>query len=116
MVLDSAYKQRRIRYCLRQKILPIAVSEAEMWDQPSARDICVAFVVARVPYEAPHETSCDRTPCERSNESAGSINCRLLDEKMRNWSNPITIYEPKIMRHNLCTNVHVTAPTLFGVR
>ena len=53
MVLDSTYKQRRIRYCLRQQILPIAVLEAEMWDQPSSRDICIAFVVARIPYEPP---------------------------------------------------------------
>jgi hypothetical protein len=33
VVLDSACKQRRMHCCLRQQILSIAVSEAEVWDK-----------------------------------------------------------------------------------
>jgi hypothetical protein len=54
VVLDSTYKQRRIRCCLRQHILPIAFSETDVWDQAPARDICIAFVVVLVPYEPPY--------------------------------------------------------------
>jgi hypothetical protein len=115
VVLDSACKQRRIRYCLRQQILPIAVSAAEVWDQASARDICIAFVVALVPYEPP-DCSYDRTACERGNEPTGSINRGVLQEQLRNWANHITVYEPTIMQHILYTKAHITAPTRFGVR
>jgi len=116
VVLDSACKQRRMRCCLRQQILPIAVSEAEVWDQPSARDICIAFVVVVVHYEPPHVRLYLRQKTLYGNENSVSINCGVLHEQLRNWSNHITIYEPTIMHHALYTNAHITAPMDLSVR
>jgi hypothetical protein len=116
VVPDLACKQRRIRCCLRQQILPIAVSETEVWDQASTRDICVVSVVALAHYEPTHVRRLYlRQKTLYGNETSGSINFGVLHEQLRNWSNPIIIYEPKIMHHTLYTNAHITDPTRFGV-
>jgi hypothetical protein len=114
VVLDSACKQLRIPYCLRQQILPADRSFGDRDMGSTVRTWCMHLICRS--FCSLWDVTCETAAVtEHGNESSGTIDSGVLHEQVRDRNNSVTFTNLHLCTTlRVLTHIYSSAPVSTG--